>query len=116
MRILEPRARRLKIRVRKGWFNLFLPALSFKFVKKILGLGLKYSGMGREKHKEQGTKSLDSHGFDSWDKHVGDNDVDTQEILHELNYFIDELARLEPFVLVEVYDATENVYVKIETV
>lgn len=108
MIILKPMAKKIKIRVHKGWFVLFLPALSFKFLRRVCRLGLKFSAKSI-KHSSNKSEA-------SWDKHSNIEEVDIVELLNDLNHAFDELAKLEPFVLVEVSEATENVYVKIETV
>jgi len=90
------KAKKIKIRVRKGrWFVLTLPALSFNFLKSMLHFGLKFIP------KET--------------KHYNIEEIDFQDLAEDLDLLFEKLAGLEPFVLVEVQEETENVYVKIQT-
>lgn len=43
-------------------------------------------------------------------------DIDYKELLEEFDLLLDHLSEFEPFVLVEVSEETEKIYVKIETV
>lgn len=91
------RARKIKVRVYKGkLFRLSLPALSFKFFKRICRLTIKYS------------KNENAN--------IADKEIDLAELMDSFDMIAEELSKLEPFVLVEVSDEAENVYVKIETV
>jgi hypothetical protein len=114
---MQGNAGKLKIRVRKGrWFMIALPALSFKFLKRICRLGIKFSGAGNRRGEMHRHESSNFYGKESWQRRFQMEGVDMQELMQDLNRFFDELAELEPFVLVEVSEETENVYVKIETV
>lgn len=90
-------ARKIKIRIRKGkFFRLSLPALSFKFFKRICRFAIKYS-----KHENA---------------NIANNEVDLAELMDSLDMIAEELSKLEPFVLVEASHEAEGVFVKIETV
>lgn len=100
------KARKIKFRVRKGrWFVLFFPALSFKFAKKICGWGLKFSAKGRTQTEKMAGKGYNESGK-----------FDMKELMKDLEFLFDEMAKIEPFVLVEASDDAEKLYVKIETI
>ncbi len=89
-------ARKIKIRVYKGrWFRLILPAISFQLLMKICRLGFKFC------KKEDNTLA---------------KDIDIKELMTDIDLFLSELSRYEPFILAEVSEETEKIYVKIETV
>jgi hypothetical protein len=93
---MKPKATRLKIKIRKGkWLRIYLPSLSFRFIKKIYGFGLKHS------LKEDQQQSAGPY--------------DLREIKSEIDFFLDRLAEYEPFVLLEVAGESEQLYVRIET-
>lgn len=95
---MNRKAKRIKIKFKKGkWFRLWLPPLSFRFIRKISGFGLKMA-MRERRHT------------DTW------NGVDLEELAVYLDLFFAELAQLEPFVLVDVKDESEEIYVRVETV
>lgn len=128
---MNRKARKIKIRIRKGrWFIFILPALNFKFLKRVCKLGIKFSTKRREHTRKHDTewRSDKEHfrrKYHENDKSIGKDfrgndfdmgEVDLEELIQDLDLFFDELAKFEPFVLVEVSEESENVYVKIETV
>ncbi|NLI90962.1 MAG: hypothetical protein GX434_01790 [Peptococcaceae bacterium] len=111
------KAKKIKVRVRKGrWFVLVLPALSFRFLKRVLRFGLKFVPKDKELIFGNYQVNHRSDIKDPWEKHFRVEEVEWKELAKDLDLLFDELAALEPFVLVEVEEETENVYVKIETV
>ncbi len=89
---MPPKAKKIKIKIKKGnWVRLYLPGVSFKFMFRICSLALKHC------NKE-------------------DDKLNRDELRQAFALLLNELSEIEPFVLAEVYDASENIYVKIETV
>jgi hypothetical protein len=114
---MPAKARKIKIRVRKGRFILVLPAFRFQFLKRVLHFGLRFVPKDKILSGQQAENAYSVASTDpSRERRFHYEEVDWEGLTKDLDFLLEELARLEPFVLVEVKEETENVYVKIETI
>jgi hypothetical protein len=99
-------ARKIKIRIRKGRFPIFIPAVRISLLKRICRFAAKQY-LKHQKHSEYDDRQTLKNirlltAYQSID-----------EMIEDINIFFDEIAGLEPFVLADVQVTEESLSVNI---